>query len=372
MHRGVQEFIRWIDSHRDFPGVQLNRPATSAELDALERQLGVPLPADLRLVLSRFNGGILPNGAMLSAGIGPGTIEAAVRAFAEAVEADFLDPELLLPFFRTSEGSLLCFDRSAAPLSDTWPIVDYFEDTGDTRLVHRTFDGWCRTCVATFQAPDFLDAFSLDKYLAQGKRHVAIEPDVATAHATVAHALKRAGLPEDALRSYLAAARCVPPLAWCDWEALKLAALLERDAEALEAASRLCSPAPTSRWADRETTPAAVADVVGHCAIRSDDRAPWVRLLDLLVGQARDDEEKRHVHAVRKAVVTGEALPPTLPPRDEPVLAVDDDLDRWWRAARRAYLEGRLRDDDMLLDPTLRPLRQHRDFRQLLRIRREF
>ena len=37
----------------------------------------------------------------------------------------FLDPELLLPFHRTDTGSYLCFDRSAAPVSDTWPVVDF-------------------------------------------------------------------------------------------------------------------------------------------------------------------------------------------------------------------------------------------------------
>ena len=372
MHRGVQELIRWTESHQDFPGVALNRPAVTAELNALEQQLGVPLPADLRLVLSRFNGGMLPNGTMLAAGIGPGTVEAAVRAYAEAVEADFLDPELLLPFFRTNEGSLLCFDRSAAPISDTWPIVDYFEDTGETRLVFRTFDGWCRTSVASYESPDFLDDFSLDKYLSQGRRHAEMEPDVATAHATVAHAQKRAGQPEEALRSYLAAARCVPPLAWCDWEAFKIAALLEREPEAVEAATRLCSRAPTDKWAERETTPATVADVVGYCAVRADDRSHWVRLLDQLVRECWDDDEKAHVHAVRKAVVSKMALPPTRAPRDEPVIVAQSDVEAWWSAAKDAYHQGMLRDDDMLLDPTLAPLRQQRDFRELLRIRREF
>lgn len=372
MHRGVQELIRWVESHQDFPGVALNRPSTTAELSALEQQLGVPLPADLRYVLSRFNGGTLPNGTLLTAGVGPGTIEAAVRAYAEAVEADFLDPELLLPFFRTIEGSLLCFDRSAAPISDTWPIVDYFEDTGETRLVFRTFDGWCRTSVASFESPDFLDDFSLEKYLAQGKRHAEMEPDVATAHATVAHAFRRAGQPEEALRSYLAAARCVPPLPWCDWEALKLATLLGRLPEAQEAATRLCTRAPSDKWADRETNPSAVADVIGRCATLAEDRGPWVRLLDQLVSQTWEEDDKEHVQTVRKAVFAREPLPETVSPREEPVVAVHPDLDTWWAAAKDAYQSGALRDDDMLLDPNLAPLGQTRDFRELLRIRREF
>ena len=36
-----------------------------------------------------------------------------------------VDPELLLPFHHTELGSYLAFDRSAAPISDTWPIVDF-------------------------------------------------------------------------------------------------------------------------------------------------------------------------------------------------------------------------------------------------------
>ena len=375
MHRGVQELIRWVEAHQDFPGVALNRPATTAELNALEQQLGVPLPADLRLVMARFNGGTLPNGTLLVAGVGPGTIEAAVRAYAEAVEADFLDPELLLPFFRTIEGSLLCFDRSAAPISDTWPIVDYFEDTGETRLVFRTFDGWCRTSVASFESPDFLDDFSLEKYLAQGKRHALMEPDVATAHATVAHAFKRAGRPEEALSSYLDAARCVPPLTWCDWEALKLAVLLHRLPEALEAATRLCMHAPSDKWNERDTTPATLADVIGRCA-RLDpapvERSSWTRLLDQLVGQCWDDAQRKHVKEVRKAVVAGSALPPAQRPRDGSVVPAAADLDIWWSAAKDAYAAGVLREDDMLLDPNLDPLRAKRDLSELLRIRRDF
>ena len=375
MHRGVQELIRWVESHQDFPGVALNRPATAAELTSLEQQLGVPLPADLRLVLSRFNGGTLPNGTLLVAGVGPGTIEAAVRSYAEAVEADFLDPELLLPFFRTIEGSLLCFDRSAAPISDTWPIVDYFEDTGETRLVFRTFDGWCRTSVAAFESPDFLEEFSLEKYLAQGQRHAMMEPDVATAHATVAHAFKRAGRPEEALSSYLDAARCVPPLAWCDWEALKIATLLRRLPEALEAATRLCMHAPSEKWSERDATPAMVADVIGRCTQIDPapvERSSWLRLFDQLVSQSWDDAERDHVKAVRKAVVSGEPLPTALRAREGTVVPAAKDLDAWWNGAKEAYAHGMLREDDMLLDPNLDPLRSQRDFSELLRIRRDF
>jgi hypothetical protein len=372
MHRGVADLLRWVDAHPDFPGFRVNPPATMADIAALEQQLGMPLPADLRLVLSRFNGGTLPSGTMLIAGTGPTTIEDAVRRFAERVGADFLDPELLLPFLRTNEGSLLAFDRSAGPVSDTWPIVDYYEDTGDTRLVYRTFDGWCRTSVAEWSAPDFLAEFSLDKYLASGVRHAQIEADVSSSHATVAHALRRAGRPADALESYLRAARCVPALGWCDWEALKVATILGRDAEALEAAKRVSARGPEARWAARETTPGRVADVVGILAMRAPDLAPWLQLLDTLVEEARDPDDRAHAHAVRKAVLSSEPLPAPLFARETPVVAPARDLDAWWQAAVDAYTSGTLRDDDILFDRTLGPLGKVRRLGALLEIRREF
>jgi hypothetical protein len=372
MHRGVQDLVRWIDAHRDSSVVQVNPPASAADISALEHQLGVPLPADLRYVLTRFNGGTLPSGQLLPAGMGPGTIEAAVRQFAEAVGADFLDPELLLPFHRTLEGSVLCFDRSAGPVSDTWHIVDYYEDTGETRIVYRTFDGWCRTCVAEWESPDFEADFSLDKYLEQGKRHASIEPDVSTAHATVAHALKRAGKPEEALASYLRAARCVPALPWCDWEALKLAVLLDRPLEALESSQRLASRAPSSKWRERETTPGRVADVLGQMAIRAPENKNWIRVLDQLVEQATDEDDHAQAHAVRYAVLHGEPLPTPRHHRDVPVVEPTSDLEQLFAAAREAYEAGSLRDEDMLLDATLLPLfRAHRPI-ELLSIRREF
>ena len=259
--------------------------------------LGGPLPADLRFVLTRFNGGTLPAGNLLPAGIEPGTIGATVREYAEAVGGDFLDSELLLPFHRTPEGSLLCFDRSAGPVSDTWSIVDYYEDLDEHRLMYRTFDGWCRVCVAEWTSPDFAADFTLDTYLRSGQRHADVEPDVATAHATVAHALKRAGRPEDALESYLRGARCVPQLPWCDWEALKIAAILHLHVPAFEAATRVSSHAPAHRWAQRETTPGRVAEVAGPLILSARDREPWMRILDHLHQQA-DAEDQTVIAAI--------------------------------------------------------------------------
>jgi len=372
MHRGVREFVRWIDAHRDRAGVAVNAPAGSADVVALEHQLGVPLPADLRFVLTRFNGGVVPSGELLPARVGPGSIEAELRSLADAFEADFLDPELLLPFHRTTEGSLLCFDRSAGPVSDTWPVVDFYEETHEVRIVYRTFDGWCRNCVAEWDAPDFEEEFSLDKYLRQGQRHVDIEPDISTAHATVAHALRRAGRPEAAMGAYLNAARCVPPLPWCDWEALKLAVLLGRPNDAIEAAQRLSSRAPSDRWRVRETTPGRVADVIARLAAASVDNKAWVRILDSLVEQATDEDDHAQAHAVRRAILHDEPTPPPRHFREASILELHADPQQHWDQARQAYIDGALRDDDMLLDATLLALFEGHAPRELLEIRRDF
>jgi len=368
VHRGVRDFVEWVEAHREGAEVDLNPPASTAEVAALEQMLGGPLPIDLKLVLTRFNGGTLPAGQMLPAGLEPATIGATVREYAEAVGVDFLDPELLLPFHRTLEGSLLAFDRSAGPVSDTWPVVDYFEDLDEHRLMFRTFDGWCRYCVAEWSSDDFGAEFSLDTYLRSGQRHVAVEPDVATAHATVAHALKRAGRPQEALEAYLAAARGVPPLHWCDWEALKLACVLGLDEHAYEAAGRLASRAPPERWQQRETSPGRVAEALGILAPHG---GRWIRMLEQLADQV-DAEEAPIVEGVRKALGEGVPAPPTRSPREEPVVTPLDDLDAWWTAARDAYLQGYLRDDDILLEPTLRPLQRLRPLKELLYIRRDF
>jgi len=361
--------VAWVEAHKD--ELELNPPASSSDIATLEQMLGGPLPTDLKEIYKRFNGGKLPVGHLLPAGNEPGTIGATVREYAEAVGGDFLDPELLLPFHRTLEGSLLAFDRSAGPVSDTWSIVDYYEDTGDHRLMYRTFDGWCRHCVAEFTSDDFGEDFDLDTYLRSGQRHVAVEPDVATAHATVAHALKRSGRPAEAMESYLRAARCVPPLEWCDWEALKIAALLGDLRAGFEAASRLAARGPERRWNARETTPGRVAEVIGVLGRSDPEPAPWLRLFEQLQEQA-DAAEAVLIQQIAAAVEEKEALPEPRPLRDEPVVPVQDDMDAWLQAAEQAYAEGYCRDEDLLFDPGLRRLGRVRDLSHLLETRREF
>lgn len=374
MHRGVREFIQWVQQKGPELGVKVERPASNKEVIVLEHQLGTPLPADLKLVLGVFDGATLPNGVLLSAAPGPGnTIEAALKALAEDQDVSFLDPELLLPFHRTEAGSYLCFDRSAAPVSDTWPVVDYDLATGEMRLTHRTFDGWCRLCVAEWTADDYAAEFTVEKYLRQGQRHADIEPDVSIAHVTVAHALRRAGEPESSLESYLSAGRCVPAVAWSDWEALKLAALLRYPAHALEAGARLGKRAPASMWEQRETTPSRVAYALAKLAPEpGDEQEPWLRVFDQLVAQALDDEDREAAAAIRQAVIAGEPVPLPSPPQEEADVEVGDDLEALWERVAQAYRDGALREDDLLLDPRFEALGQVHDLAEILRIRRDF
>lgn len=373
MHRGVQEFINWLETHTDFPGLKLGEPALAADLVTVESQIAAPLPADLRFMLQRHNGGTLPSGQLLRAGAGGdnNTIEYTLRELAARLDRSLTDSELMVPFFRTDDGGILAFDRSAGPVSDTWPIVDYHEDSAALRLVYRTFDGFCRVSLAEWSADDFDAPFTLQKYLNQGERHASIEPDVSIAHGTVAHARRRAGDPEGAMRGYLAAARCVPSQPWCDWEALKIAILLGDTKSVMEAANRLSSRAPRSRWLERETTPLRVAEALGVIASQIEAREVLARWFDQLAEQCDQDADRAHVAQVRKAALSGSGAPPTHAVR-ETAVPVTSDHAAWWQAMRDAYNEGRLRDDDLVLDPVYAPLRTTHDFGELLRIRREF
>jgi len=372
MHQGVRALIEWIGKKSGVFGVSMNPGATSAEFARIETLIGALLPQDLRLVLSHYNGGSLPSGRLMQVGVSdPGTIQDALAIIAEQTQKSISDPDLLLPFFLTDEESVLAFDRSAAPVSDTWPIVDYSIDTGVRRLVFRTFDGWCRFCVADWTSKDFDQAFSLEKYLNRGLRHVAIEPDVSIAHATVAHALRRCGEPEKALQSYLKAGRCVPSQPWCDWEALKLAVLLRDDRKAVEAAARLCSRAPEKRWIEREATPLMVADVLGQITYSEANRDLVLRLFDQLSEQSNGKEDKHRVNEVRKAVFSDRSRPPTRPIRPTAVPPRSDKRE-WWEALKQAYRAGEVRDDDLLLDSAYRALGSEYDFVEVLRSYREF
>lgn len=373
MHRGVRELVRWVQEHDGSETVKVHRAAAAKEVTALEHQLGAPLPADLKLVLGVFDGATLPNGVLLSATPGPGdTIEAALKELAAVRGVSFLDSELLLPFLRTELGSYLAFDRSAAPVSDTWPVVDYDPQADEARLIHRTFDGWCRLCVREWTAADYAEEFTVEKYLRQGERHAEIEVDVSIAHVTVAHALRRAGEPERSLESYLRAGRCVPAEVWADWEALKLAAVLRYPADALEAGSRLGKRAPAATWERRETTPSRVAYTLAKVAPGPDGaQEPWLRILDQLIAQALDDEDRDAAKAIRRAVVKGEKAPPPSPALEAPIEIAEDPA-ALLASVCAAYREGSLREEDLLLDPRLDALWSTHDPADVLRIRREF
>ncbi|HKU39702.1 MAG TPA: SMI1/KNR4 family protein [Polyangiales bacterium] len=373
MHRGVHEFIVWIEQHPEIAGVTKNPPAQAVEIGLVEERIASPLPADLRLMLARHNGGPLPSGQLLHVGgDGPDSMLTVLEILARRLEKPVRDPELLFPFYRTDDGGILAFDRSAGPVSDTWPIIDYYMESGEQRLVHRTFDGFCRLRVAEWTSADFGAEFTLDSYLRSGERHVAIEPDVSIAHATVAHALRRAGRPEDALQSYLRAARCVPAQPWCDWEALKMAALLGDARAGLEAGGRVSARAPRARWEQRETTPAQVADVLAVLAPRLDPRREQLlRIYDQLAEQVDEDSDRQHIVAVRKALFAEEEPPTPANPRTSSI-PPSGDRAQWMNALKEAYRQGAVRDEDLLLDPAFAKHRAKFALGEVLRVRRGF
>jgi hypothetical protein len=49
-----------------------------------------------------------------------------------------------------------------------------------------------------------------------------------------------------------------------------------------------------------------------------------------------------------------------------------DDADAFWAELERAFTAGKVRDEDLLLDPVYRKLARKRLLSDLLRIRREF
>lgn len=370
MHRGVQALISWIAENPAFPGLHVNPPASAGALATLEEAITSPLPSDLRLLLGRWNGGGLPSGTLLHAGEGPQSVLGALRDLAGRLGRPEDDPELPLPYFLGSDGALLAFDRSAAPVADTWPVIDCPPDAGDLRLVHRTFDGWCRLCLLQWTAPDFGQRFSLDGYLLSGQRHVEVEPDVPAAHATVAHALRRSGRPREALQGYLRAGRGVPPLQFCDWEALKLALLLSDPASALEAGRRLSTRVPAAAWRARSTTPGRVAEALGLLAAEIDPPEPLLGLLDQLAAQA-DGEDQTLITSIRRAVWSGAALPPTRPASGLPASAPEDPA-QLYAALEAGYRQGTIRDEDLLFDPICQKLARERPLAPLLEIRRDF
>lgn len=371
----MREFVRWLEEHRGSGRVSLEPPARAQDIQAIEHHVGSPLPTDLRWVLGRFNGAVTPAGTLLSAAPGPGaTIEAALKEVASQRESSFLDPDALLPFFRTEHGTVLAFDRSAAPVADTWPIVDYDPDSGEVHLVHRTFDGWCQMCVREWTS-DLDTPFDLDKYLREGMRHAEIEPDVSIAHVTLAHALKRAGRPEESLASYLRGGRCVPAIPWADWEALKLAYLLGDLDAVIEAGGRLTRRAPSKVWDLRGTTPSRVAYLLARTLLRApaaERRASILRMLEPLRCQAKCGEDAAARDAILAALSRGATEIPKPWPEQATAVPALGDLDSWWRAMLESYRAGALRDDDLALDPTYDPLFATHDPAEILRIRRDF
>ena len=120
-----------------------------------------------------------------------------------------------------------------------------------------------------------------------------------------------------------------------------------------------------------KTTPLWVAQVVAPLARRTGSPSRWVRMLSQLE-EAADDDERPDVHAIRMAIETGGPFPPLDPLREEPLVPPQPDLDAWFTAVKRSYHAGVVRDEDLLLEPSMAPLRERYPLGDCLRARRDF
>ena len=247
-------------------------------------------------------------------------------------------------------------------------------ESGEVRLVHRTFDGWCRVCVAEWSSADYGAAFTVDKYLRTGLRHVEVEGDVSIAHVTVGHALRRAGQPQAALDSYLRGGRCVPQIPWADWEALKIAVLLDAHDSVVEAGARISKRAPSHVWDARLTTPSRVAYVLARYAraLEGEERAPFVRAVEHLIPQAQDEDDLKAIEAISEALTAGKPDIPLPDPPQDPAMELSGDIAVQWEAMRAAYKAGQLRDEDLVLDPRYDEFAASNPLGDILSIRRDF
>jgi hypothetical protein len=114
-----------------------------------------------------------------------------------------------------------------------------------------------------------------------------------------------------------------------------------------------------------------VAEALGLLVAEIDPPEPLLRLLDQLGAQAQSSAHRAAIMAIRGAVFSGDAMPAThavrptaVPAQAQPAL--------WFAALEAAYRQGQVRDEDLVLDPAYRPLRQHRALSDVLCIAREF
>jgi len=190
----------------------------------------------------------------------------------------------------------------------------------------------------------------------------------------VGHALRRAGEPDRALSSYVKGGRCVPPIAWADWEALKLAVILEDWRAAVEVGGRLTKRSRKDTWELRGTTPSRVAYLLarGLKKAKPSDPSQWMRMLDHVSHQGLDDEDKTALAAITAAALDPTAEIPLPSPPQPPALELDPDVDIAFARMREAYGAGQLRDDDLALDPRYDAVASTYPLADVLRIRREF
>jgi cell wall assembly regulator SMI1 len=125
------------------PETQVNPPASAAQLDAFEREHGVPLPPAHRALLGRANGGTLGGLARLF-GVGRGdALDLGRHARETRAELERTAGRPVLPFASSWGGDYYCLELAPAPAGRKPRVLfwdhEYSEEPADLPHLWKPF-----------------------------------------------------------------------------------------------------------------------------------------------------------------------------------------------------------------------------------------
>jgi cell wall assembly regulator SMI1 len=144
---------RWLAQHRSRYHQALLPGASTAELDSLAKKLGVPLPADLRVLLAWHNG---PEsaGALVETWLFMGT--ATIATGKQELDADAATTgwqPAWVPFLDDDQGDYLCLDTSQ-PLS---PLREFVFGKKEHPVIASSLAAWLADFVAALERGEYIE-----------------------------------------------------------------------------------------------------------------------------------------------------------------------------------------------------------------------
>ena len=103
----------------------------------------------------------------------------------------------------------------------------------------------------------------------------------------------------------------------------------------------------------------------------SSRRERVLRLCDQLMEQSDVEREKQHIAGVRTSILTDAPAPLPFSPRNHGIPPQPDHT-LWLKSISDAYGKGKVRDEDLLLDPSYARLRSGFALADVLRVPRAF